>query len=112
MEIIIRNYEHHNKSFKNWDSQRGKYISSKKQYDEEMKKGGYVPYDGNGKPEQKKWIPSDNLKKSLHQLKDRADKKGKLPLDDGLVRQLKDSGVCLNPKFMTRDLKGGIDASS
>ena len=36
--IIVKNYEHYSNAF-------GKYISSKKQYDYEMKKGGYVPYE-------------------------------------------------------------------
>lgn len=109
--IIIKNYEHINRSFGNWDTPRGKRISSKKQYMEEMAKGNFVSYDGSGKPEQKKWQPSEKVQKALYQLKDRADKNGKLYVDDGLVRQMKDVGVCFNPKIMSNDLKGGIDAA-
>ena len=109
--IIVKSYEHFNRSFSNWDTPRGKYISSKRQYLEEMAKGGFSAYDGKGKPEQKKWVPSESVKKSIYQLKSRADKKGNLKVDDGMVRQMKDAGVCFNPKIMTNDLKGGIDAS-
>ena len=77
-----------------------------------MAKGGFVPYDGKGKSEQKKWKPSETLQRSIHQLKNKADKRGKLHIDDGLVRQMKDIGVCFNPKIMSNDLKGGIDASN
>ena len=36
--IIVKNYEHYNHSM-------GKMIHSRKQYQEEMKKGGYIPYE-------------------------------------------------------------------
>ena len=44
----------------------GKYISSKKQYLEEMAKGGYVPYDvaeqiPDVRTQQKKWVPSADI---------------------------------------------------
>lgn len=108
--IIVKRYDHFNKSFGNWDSPNGKYISSKKQYQEEMAKGGFEPYDGK-KAERKTWQPSTKLQKSLAQLKDRCDSKGKLRVDDGSVRLMKDMGVNFNPKIMSNDLKGGIDAS-
>ncbi len=38
MEIIVKRYEHFNRSL-------GKYISTKKQYNDELKRGGYVPYE-------------------------------------------------------------------
>jgi hypothetical protein len=109
--ILIKNYEHINRSFPNWDTPQGKYIKSRKHYEEELSKGGFKPYDGSGRAEQKKWQPSDNLQRNINQLKSRADKKGNLKVDDGMVRQLKDMGVSFNPKFMTNDLKGGIDVS-
>ena len=109
--IIVKNYEHINSALPGWDTPKGKYIGSRQQYEKELKKGGFEPYDGKCRQEQKKWIPSEKLQKSLYQLKDRADKKGNLRVDDGLVRQMKDMGICFNPKIMSNDLKGGIDAS-
>lgn len=45
MHIIVKTYEHFNRSLPNWDTPKGKYIRSKKQYVEEMKKGGFVDYE-------------------------------------------------------------------
>jgi len=45
MLIKVKHYEHFNRSLPNWDTPKGKYISSRKQYEEEMKKGGFVDYD-------------------------------------------------------------------
>lgn len=109
--IIIKNYEHINKSFANWDTPNGKYIGSKKQYQEEMAKGGFKPYDGSGSPQHKKWEPSDDLRKTLNEVKSMADKKGNINIatNSRLVDKMKSMGMSFNPKFMTNDLKGGID---
>ena len=45
MDIFVKNYEHFNRSFNNWDTPQGKHIGSRKQYDEEMKRGGFVAYE-------------------------------------------------------------------
>jgi hypothetical protein len=113
MKDIIKNYEHINRSFGNWDTPNGKYISSKKQYQEEMAKGGFKPYDGSGSPQQKKWTPSEDLHRTLHEVKNMADKKGRIDIatNTRLVEKMKSMGMSFNPKFMTNDLKGGIDAS-
>ena len=62
--IIVKNWENINRSFSNWDTPTGKYISSKRQYESELAKGGFTPYDGKGREDQKKWKPSDNLQKA------------------------------------------------
>lgn len=43
--IIVRNYEHINRSFSKWDTPYGKRIHSKKHYEEECKKEGMIPYE-------------------------------------------------------------------
>lgn len=43
--IIVKHYAHHNRSFKNWDTPKGKWISSKKQYDECMAREGMIPHE-------------------------------------------------------------------
>jgi len=43
--IICKNWEHHNKALPNWDTPRGKYIRTKRQYINEVKKSGLIPYD-------------------------------------------------------------------
>lgn len=113
MKDIIKDYEHFNTSFGNWDTPRGKYISSKKQYMEEMAKGNYKPYDGGGKHEEKRWKPSEGLQVALNELKNMGDKKGNINVATSgrMIEQMKKMGVNFNPKFMPTDLKGGIYAS-
>jgi hypothetical protein len=103
--IIVKNYEHINRSFDGWDTPRGKYISSKKQYMEEMAKGGYKPYDGSGSPQQKKWKPSEDLHKALAEVKSMADKKGNINIatNGRLVEKMKSMGMSFNPKFMPKE---------
>jgi hypothetical protein len=109
--IVVKNYQHVNRSLPNWDTPNGKYISSKKQYDEEMAKGGFQPYDGRGRSERKKWTPSPELRKVLNEVKLTADRKGNIQPTEKLVNKMKSMGVSFNPKIMSNDLKGGIDAS-
>ncbi len=42
MQIIVKNYNHINKAFGNWDTPEGKLVKSKDHYDRLMKEGGYV----------------------------------------------------------------------
>ena len=83
----------------------GKYIRSKKPYQAEMKRGGYVPSDvaeqkADIRTQQKKWIPSADLKKTLSEIK------GQKEVGGRLVEKMKDMGINFNPKF----LPGGNDA--
>jgi hypothetical protein len=106
--IIVKNYEHFNRSLPNWDSPKGKYIKNKKQYEEEMAKGGFKPYKETS-PKESKWIPSEDLKRTLGDFKQMADRKGKIHLGSKAIEKMKSMGVSFNPKIMTNDLKGGID---
>jgi len=103
--IIVKNYEHINRSFSNWDTPTGKYISSKSQYEKEMAKGGFTPYDGKDRNTQKKWKPSEDLQKTLHQVKSLADKKGNIRISDNgrVVEHMKKMGINFNPSFMPKD---------
>ena len=40
--VIVKKYEHYNKAFKNWDCDRGRYISSKADYDKAMAEEGMI----------------------------------------------------------------------
>lgn len=113
LNIIVKNYEHFNKALPNWDSPQGKYIGSKAQYDKEMKKGGFEQYDGKGRYEQKKWKPSDEVKRDLYQLKQMSAKDGRIdPVNrEAAKRLMEKNGIRFNPKIMSSDLKGGVDAS-
>lgn len=110
LTIIVKKYEHWNKSFPNWDHPyKGKWIGSKEQYDKEMVKGGFVPFRETN-PKESQWIPSADLKRKLNQVMSMGDKKGNIEVTDGYVKMLKDSGM----KLVKKDLpveKGGFDAS-
>ena len=102
MEIIVKNYEHFNRSFKNWDTPIGKYISSRKQYEEEMKRGGFVDYEkGSRIAEQniKKFdykglsLEAENVIKAAHMMSDR---KGNIKPSGRLINGMKDVGVKFN----------------
>lgn len=109
--VTVKNYEHFNKALPNWDTKDGKYIGSKAQYEKELAKGGFTPYDGSGKPTQKQWKPSEDLKKTLHDIKSLADKKGNIRPTTQMVDKMKKMGISFNPKFMTKELTGGIERS-
>ena len=106
MQIIIKKYQHVNRSFAGWDTPKGKYISSKKQYDEEMKKGGFVGYE-----EGRKVAEQVNSKSYNRELSPKAkdvikaarlmsDRKGKIKPSDKLIDAMKEVGVNFNkPKF-------------
>ena len=109
--IVVKNYEHINRSFGNWDTPQGKYIKSKAQYQDEMARGGFKPYDGSGTPNRKEYKGSEDLKKTLYEVQKMADKKGNIHIANNgrLVEKMKKMGITFNPKFMTNELKGGIE---
>ena len=98
--IVIKNYEHINRSFKNWDTPKGKYISSKRAYNEAMAREGMVPYekaqqmvkDCNEKRDKQSYDglseKAANLIRSVHK-----GKNGKINLSDRQVNKLKEVGV-------------------
>jgi ribosomal protein S21 len=79
--IIVKNYEHFNRALPNWNSKKGKHISSKKQYVEECKKAGLEPYREPAVRENKPEA-SKETRQFLNSVKDNADKKGNVKLSD------------------------------
>ena len=105
-----RSYEHYNRAM-------GKYITSKKHYEEEMRKGGYVTFEENEKAVAK--YQRDNIKpfdkpsqKSMDLIRNIAsmepDKHGKIKLSGRQIDAMKERGVCFNPTFRPEDMKGGF----
>ena len=45
VSIVVKNYEHFNRALPNWNSPKGRYIRSKKQYYNELKRGGLISYE-------------------------------------------------------------------
>lgn len=93
MEIIVKKYDHYNRAM-------GKYISTKKQYYDEMKRGGYVPSDeannlADNHNKEKQWVPSDKCINMIKNAKDMTDKDGNITLGKHprLVKAMEDSGM-------------------
>ena len=116
--IIVKNYEHYNRAM-------GKYISSRKQYEQEMAKGGYVPFEDGcqmadiaKERNQKKYdgLSADKMR-FLNQVKNMADRKGNIPLTDRFVKGLKEHKVIPEKdinydKLPKHYQEGGFDATS
>ena len=45
MQIIVKKYEHFNRSLPNWNTPKGVYIKSKDDYDRKLKEAGMVSYE-------------------------------------------------------------------
>jgi hypothetical protein len=112
MNIIVKNYQHYNRAL-------GKYISTKKQYDEEMRKGGYVSFEegerlaelARGRDIKKYDGLSTNKMRFLNRTKDRADKNGNIRVDDGFVKDVKEnSGIKLDINYdkLPKHYQGGF----
>lgn len=92
MNIIVKRYEHFN-------SAMGKYISSKRHYDNEMAKGGYVSYEegcrmaDKVKTRDKKYELSPKARAIIASAKGSADKKGNIKQSDRLITGMKEIGV-------------------
>lgn len=114
MNIIVKRYEHYSHAL-------GKYIGSKKQYDYEMKKGGFVSFE---QGEQMAKLTRDRQRKEydklspekmrfLNRAKDRADKNGNIEVTDGFVKDVKEnSGIKLDINYskLPKHYQGGFDA--
>ena len=107
MEIIVKNYEHYNRTL-------GKYINTKKQYFEELKRGGFVTQEeGNRLAEkhqrEKKWKPSQDCIEMIKATKNVADKNGNIVLGrhPKLVDAMKKKGMTFNiPDWLPNHYKG------
>lgn len=90
--IIVKNYTHFNKALPSWDSPKGRYISSKKQYVEECKKAGLVPYSEPhfDKPKLK---PSKDTLSLLSYANSIKDKKGNVKLSDRAINKMIEKGI-------------------
>ena len=83
VEIIVKNYEHFNRALPHWKGHKGMYISSKRQYLNEIAKAGLIPYEKSEEIRQKN---EDNQKRNrkypketyefLNSVKNRTNKSG------------------------------------
>lgn len=97
MEIIVRKYEHYNTSFKNWNTPKGRYISSKSDYEKAMREEGMISSE-QAAQNYKNPIKDYKLSKKAEDIIRTAklkSKNGKLKLDmsDGLLNTMIDNGI-------------------
>lgn len=110
MEIIIKRWEHYNREL-------GKYISTKKQYYNELKRQGFVPFEEGcrlveKKQKESKWIPSKDCTDMMREVLDKKDKNITLAHYPKLVEGMRKLGVRFElpdwcPKYYQE--KGGFD---
>lgn len=93
MEVINRNYEHYNRAL-------GKYIKSKRHYEDEMKRQGMVSFEKGeqmAKDAQEKmhkdYKPNDEMIKFFYQVKGSVDKNGHLKLSGRQISYMEKMGV-------------------
>lgn len=115
MEIIVRKWEHYNKSFKNWDHPtKGKWINSKAQYDECMAREGMIPYE---KAREISANREKQIAQSYNGISEKAKvlissvnkgKNGKIKLSDKQIDGLKEVGAKLSlPDWCPSHYKSG-----
>jgi hypothetical protein len=99
MEILIKKYEHFNRSFRNWDSPKGRYISSRSDYEKAMREEGMIPYEQAKEIAQKEQAkreeyPNKLSPKAMSLLTSvNVKKDGKIKLSDRQVKGLEAVGV-------------------
>lgn len=92
MNIIVKNYQHFNRAM-------GKHITSKRHYDNEMAKGGYIPYEKacqiaeSVKNRQTKYELSPKARAVIESARNSADRKGNIHKSDRLIDGMKEVGV-------------------
>jgi hypothetical protein len=98
--IIVKNYEHFNTSLPSWNTPKGVYIRTKRQYDEACKRSGMISYDEakarqekiTAQREKEKFVPSKNAIDLMKSVKDSADRKGNVKLSDRQIDAMKSLG--------------------
>lgn len=96
MHIIVKNYEHFNRSMGNWDTPKGKYIKSKSQYENEMAKQGLKPVEQFGQVSEasrKEYKLSEKARAIIESARSSKDSKGRVKLSDRTIDAMKSIGA-------------------
>lgn len=100
MQIIVKNYEHFNRSLPNWDSPKGVYVKSKDHYDRLCKEAGMVSADKfgeTGSKQRKDYVLSEKSKAIIAAASQTKDKNGKVKLGDKTIKAMIEMGA-IKPK--------------
>lgn len=95
VHVIVKNWEHFNRSFKNWDTPYGVHVKSKDHYDRLMKEQGMVSIDKVKSSEGlKDYKLSAKAKGIIEACKASTDSKGKIKsLGDNTIKAMKEIGA-------------------
>lgn len=94
MQIIVKTYEHFNRSMPGWDTPKGVHVKSKDHYDRLMKENGMITHE-----EAARRLEKDNLKpykvsneslEIIKAAKSGMDRKGNVKLSDTAIKALID----------------------
>jgi len=92
--IIVRNYEHYNKSFKNWNTPYGRYIGSKSDYENALIEEGMVTEKEADKlglnklPEHKDYAVTNDTLALINSVAQTKDKQGRVKPSDRAIDRL------------------------
>jgi ribonuclease HI len=93
--IIVKNYEHYNKAMPNWDTAKGRYISSKAHYEKVMQQEGMITEEEairrglHKKQKRQEYNLSSDGKALIESIKQRKDKNGNIKLSDRQIKAMK-----------------------
>ena len=121
--IIIKRYQHFNRALPNWHNSQGRYISSKRQYEKEVREAGLISYE---KAEEIRKHNEDKAKKNrkrysketlefLGEIREGTDKKGKVKLSGRQIDYMIAKGAIKNRDIFADKLpkhyqpKGGFN---
>lgn len=100
VQIIVKNYEHFNRSLPNWNTPKGVYVKSKDHYDRLCKESGMVSVDKfgeTGSKARKEYKLSDKSKAIIAAASQIKDKNGKIKLGDKAIKAMIEIGA-IKPK--------------
>lgn len=107
MKVIVK------KDITHFNRELNKYITTRKQYKDELKRQGMVPYEqGKDMAERARqrqhqdYRPTTETRKFLYEVKNSADKNGKIKLSGRQIEYMEKMGVNFKP-VKERPLEGG-----
>ena len=115
--VIVKNYEHFNRAFKNWDSPQGKYISSKAEYQRELDRQGMITCEEaerrgmNSGAKRMEYVLEKDTQKLIESVRQTADSKGNIKPGDKAIDALTSKKPKYNPQALPKSLptEGGIE---
>lgn len=90
--IIVKSYEHFNKSFPNWNTPNGVHVKSKDHYDRLMKQNNMITYEQAQQqatgPKRKDYVLSKDAKAVIEHARSVKDSKGNVKLGDKAIEKM------------------------